>query len=640
MKLLWSAALLLLLAGCQVKPTGPTLASGSLVARTQQQLPLPSQLPPYHELEQSFYLDGGAPQQSSQWRQLLRQIEASDLEQCQQIPWQQHLPVQLLNLSFYRYALACFRQHKDQANLTLFSQYQSYVQQGILATGDGKHGYSAFQIHSFTDAAELAGLAGMEIQDYRLELSANGNAMFYLLHLYDPAQDRLIVWYFDNQRFLHAVDGVPFPFIGLYNGWQNQLIPQSANSNAAMMTIMGYLEQINGRYRDAEKWYLQAIEQDSMQAAVYLAQLCTLQSLATPAERCQQMVVEAADKDYLPALSWLAYQHYLHSKAPDKLADIASMMAYINQRGGPGYAEISLSRFLFSKTFAPAEPAVGLKLLQQAAAQGEPNAAAMALLAQQELQPLAKPELLKQLQQLADTGSSEAAYLYVSEVMLQRDQLTPDWPRLQQYLQQSMQAWHPEAYFLFAYGLEQGWFSPTAGKTAAEQSWQSYQFAAERFYSRAMLRVGNAYRDGSLTTKNPERAAQWFLLCSRQGNVACAYNAGVMYDDGEDVEKDQDTAFRLFSYAVDQQYVPAMNRLALMYLFGVATDKNVEKAVQLLQQAADSGSLSANYYLGLLYFEGKYLPEDTHKAQQYLQRAKQHPKAAQLLEKLQQASKP
>lgn len=620
------------LLGCQTTPsTTATLTPKSLYATTTAQLPAAAQLPPYAQLYQSFLADGGALQQSMQWRSLHQQIQQTDIAQCHTVDWQQALSSQLFNLSFYRYALACFRQQKDQTQLARFSAYRSYVQQGILASGDGKHAYSAFQINNFADAAELVALADLQIQDYQVELASHGNALYYSLHLYDPANQQFMQWYFDNQRFLHAIDQVPYPFIGLFDGWQKQMIPQSASANSPMMTLLGYVQQQEQRYADAEQTYLKAIAAGSLEAAVLLDQLAHKHTTVTSRAQSLAYVVDAADHDYLPALYWLLYQRYVKYQGAQPDAEIQPMLDYIGKMAPPGEAELTLARYFLNGQFDKAQPELGIKWMQKAGAQGDKSAAAYAIVAQKELHLLDEKAAATEFKKIADQGGSEAAYLYASALMQQQQLTTADKQQAHRYLLQAEKAWHPEAFYLLAYGYEAGWFD-SQGRDAKQLAWHYYVESAERFYPRAMLRLGNAYREGDLTAIDASRANQWFLLCSRQGHVGCAYNAAVMLDDGEGVNKDRATAFRLFEFAAEQGYAPALNRLALMYVFGQGTDANINKGVQLLQQAANQGSVSAYYYLGVLYFEGKLVAQDFAKAKAYLQQAKQHPKAAQMLQ--------
>lgn len=630
---------LLGLVACQSAPSASS--KSSLYKSTLQQLPAPAALPRYAELYASYLADGGAITQVNDWREFQSQLQKTDFAQCQDLPWQQHLPAQLLNLTFYRYAIACFTEHQQQDDLQRFVAYRDYVRQGILSTGNGRHNYSAWQINTFADAAELTALAGLQVQDFQAQLAANGNALYYSVQAYNPKTNTFVQHFFDNQRFLHAVEQVPFPFVGMFDGWQEQTIPQNANSSAAMSALMGYVQLQQQKPADAEKWYLKAIEAGSLEATVLLDQLAMKHPVTTDAFQIQEFLNDAADRQYVPAMQWLLYRQLIASKEQDPLKSIQAKIDITNQMSAPGFTESMLARYLLNGQFAKANPQLGLVLMQRAADAGDLAAAAYVPVVKKEAGQLSKGEMLAPLKQAADAGSTEASYLYASELMQQQQPSAADKQQMFHYLQQAQTGWHPEAFFLLGYGYEMTWF----GDTAQEQQVKAldyYRRAAERFYPRAMFRLGNAYRLGELVPKDPAMASQWFLLCSRQGHVGCAFNAAVMYDDGEGVAKDQVTAFRLFSYAAQQGYIPATNRLALLYLFGLGTEANVSKALQLFKQAADSGNVSANYYLGWLYFDGTLVPRDFSKAKYYLEHAKGHPKAPVLLRQIaeQAASSP
>lgn len=624
-------ASLLAVAACQTKPADN--ASNNLHARTIDQLPPAAQLPAYQPLYSSFLHDGGVAVQVSDWRDFQNQLQKTDFAQCLNLPWQQHLPKQLFNLTFYRYALACFDQQQQTEQAQQFRAYRDYVTQGILSSGNGLHSYSAWQINTFADAAELAALDGYEVQDFQVELAANGNALYYSLQLYDPKTQTFTERFYDNQRFLHAVEQVPFPFVGMFDGWQEQMIPQNADSSAAMSALMGYVQLQEQKPAEAEKWYLKAIAAGSLEATVLLDQLARKYAVATDKQQIQDYLDDAADRHYVPAMQWIVYQQVLASKSPDPIANLQWKIDQINQLSRAGSTEFALARWLLNGQYSKPAPELAIRLMQKAAAQGDLAAAAYTIIAKKEYGQLTKAEVAPQLQQLADAGGTEAAYLYASELMQRKDLSAAEQQQVFRYLQQAEKAFHPEAFYLLGYGYEMAWFgTSTTQRQAAALAY--YQKAAERFYARAMFRLGNVYRQGDLAAKDANLASQWFLLCSRQGHTGCAFNAAVMYDDGEGVPKDQATAFRLFSYAAQQGYIPAVNRLALLYLFGLGTDVNVPKAVELLQQAASSGNVSANYYLGWLYFDGKHLPQDLVKAKGYLQNAKGHPKALQLLQQI------
>ncbi|KZS00368.1 Uncharacterized protein APZ42_003342, partial [Daphnia magna] len=69
--------------------------------------------------------------------------------------------------------------------------------------------------------------------------------------------------------------------------------------------------------------------------------------------------------------------------------------------------------------------------------------------------------------------------------------------------------------------------------------------------------LGNLYKAGEGPPKNLQLAHHWYLLCSKQGHPACAYQAGVMFDDGEGVSQNHQNAYRFFRYAASKDYTPA-----------------------------------------------------------------------------------
>ncbi|TXH93560.1 MAG: sel1 repeat family protein [Rheinheimera sp.] len=631
--------LCLFLAGCQQTPLKPgqpvnaVPAAGQLYAQTAAQLPPANALPDYAALYQSFLASGQAQQSAIDWRAMQQQLMQTDISQCLSLPWRQWQQQNLLNLAFYRLAMNCYQEHQQQSELKALQAYQSYLRDGILRSGNGKASYSAWRINTFADAHELLSLLGMQTQDYHAVLSSSGNSMHYEVQVYDPADNRLKTVFFDNQRYLHAIDGLPFPFVGLVDGWRKELLPEGAASNPAMMVPLAIALMEENNTAEAEALLLKAVTQGSLQAKVKLAEWCFQPALhlKTSKAQCLGWLTDAADQDYIPALQLLHLLHFKTLIAGKHQPAVTELQAYINERAGPGVAEVQLARYLLQGKLTPRDAAAAITQLLAAAKAGHPDAASFAILAQLEHQQLPAATATAQLKQLAEQGSTTAAYLYVSDLMQQPELNETERQQAQQLLRQAMLSYHPEAFYLYGYGLERRWF---AGDSMPANYY--YQQAAERFFARAMLRLGNMYSDGELVKADPLQASRWLYLCTRQGIAACAFHVGVMLDDGEGINADPAAAMRFYSFGAEQGYAPALNRLGLLYLFGKGTKADPVKAVELLQQAASKGSASASYYLGLLYFEGQQVSRDLVKARQYFEQAREHPKARYYLENWQQ----
>lgn len=608
-------------------------AEGLLYAKTVEALPSVSALPPFEQLYVSYLQSGQVHSGITAWRQMQERLNQTDLNQCLTLPWTDWQRQNLLNLAYYRLAINCYREHQQTERLKTMQAWQGYVRDGILRSGNGKASYSAWRINTFSDAHELLGLLGMQLQDYHAVLGAYGNSMYYEVHVYDPADNQLKAVYFENQRYLHAVDGLPFPFVGLVDGWRKELLPEGAKTNPAMMVPLAVALLEENQPADAEHYLLTAARQGSLQARVTLADYCFRTGIvfSTPKAECLGWLTDAADQDYIPALQLLYFLHQQQLTGGKHQQAAKELAAYINEKAGPGTAEVQYARYLLQGKLSKRDPATAIRYLLAAAKAGHPDAGSFAVLAQLEHQQLAAATGTQQLKQLAAQGSTTAAYLYVSDLMQQSQVSTAERQQAQQLLRQAMLSFHPEAFYLYGYGLEQKWFSEPEHHAAFY-----YQQAAERFFGRAMLRLGNMYRDGETVSADPQQASRWFYLCTRQGIAACAFHAGVMLDDGEGVKEDSAGAMRFYRYAADQGYAPAMNRLGLLYLFGKGTAANPAKALALLQQAADKGSISASYYLGLVYFEGKVVSRDLAKARTFFEQAREHPNARHYLDNWQQ----
>lgn len=636
LRILCSYLILLVLAACQSRPADPS--ADNLYMQQLANLPEATALPPYPELYQSYLQSPAVTQSSAAWLDFQQQVSKHQ-QSCLALPWLQQLTTQFWNLTFYQQAQQCFAatEHSTSDDAKRLREYQQYVTNGILQSGNGTASYSAYQLNNYYDAHEIVRLLDLQTVDFYAELSADNNALHYVFQVYDPIQQKFRVMYFENQRYLHAIDQIPFPFMGLVDGWKELLLTKSSQSNQILLLPQAAEALADNRLQEAVTIYQRAIAAGSLQARVKLAEMCYRQTTqgVVPEQECQQQLLQAADNQYVPALHLLHFLHRSGQFGPVDPAKMDELRAMIVSMTDAGQAELQLSRYYYNQSFVKADSSQGDYWLQQAAAAGFSDASAFAILSAHEKQQVTDQQLNLKLQQLADEGGSAAAYLYASQ-MMQQKMTTQQAKSVEQYLQQAVKNYHPEAFYLLAYGYEEGFFAD-ANKSLA---FMNFQAAAERFYPRAMLRLGAIYREGVLRPQDLIRAHRWFLLCSKQGHSGCAFNAGVMLDDGEGVPANHENAFRFFSYAAERGYAPAINRLALLYLFGKGVAADPAKAVELFTEASLQGSSSASYYLGLLYLEGKKVPQDYPKAKFYFEKADQHPHAKRYLEQWSQLTAP
>ncbi len=624
-------ALLWLVSACQTVSHSPKIApEAQLYQKTVQSLPKPAELPAYEKLYQSYLQHPLILTSSKNWQAFEQQATALDIAQCQTLPWQEQLSANFWSLSFYRLATNCFENHGATEQLKLFSAYQSYHLQGILSTGNGKSSSSAYRINSFADAHEVLRHLGMETQDYYADLNAYGSALLYVVQAYDNNDNKFKKVYFQNEPYLYALEQYPYPFIGLSNGWQRVLLPEFAKANPVLGLPLAQQAIVEKRYTDAVLIYRNAIAEDSLQARVELAELCYLAKTALKQQDCYHELIEAADRDYVPALELLLYLHHEGriANSTDKIK--ADLRQTINDMAGNGHAEMALSRQYFNQTFEHRNAKKASEWLEKAISAGHPQAAFYQIVWQLDQKTISDEKATAQFRKLANEGSSEAAYRTASRIMQDDKPSASDIQLAQTLLLQAKQAFHPEADYLLAVGYESKIFQLPQGM---DQSYmlQLYQNSAQKYLPRAMQRMGDLYLEGKLIPRNAEMAQNWFLMCARLNNVACAFNAAVMLDSGDGIPVNYQDAFSLFSFAADNGHPSATNRLALMYLYGRGVDADVNKALKLLEAAASRGSENSRLFLGVIYLEGEFVNQDLAVAKAHFSKIKHNPKAAEYL---------
>lgn len=631
-KLGFLVILVWLLSACQQNNHPSQISTEtSLFTKTIADLPAPSALPPYEELYQSYLQSKEIVGSGRQWQEFEKTASATDIAQCAQLPWQQQLSANFWSLSFYRLATNCFDHHADSERLKLFNAYQQYHLQGILSTGNGQSAAAAYRINSFADAHEVLRHLGMETQDFFAELNANGSALYYVVQAYDANDNKFKKFYFQNQPYLYALEQYPYPFIGLVNGWNRILLPEFAKANPMLGLPLAQVAVSEKRYDDAITLYRNAIAEDSLQARVELVEMCYLAKTPLKPKDCYNELLEAADRDYVPALELLLFLHHkgLIANTSDKLQ--TDLLETINEMTQSGHAELALSRQYFSQSFEMRDTEAAINWLNKAVAKGNQQAGFYQLIWLTEQKKISPEAAFLQFKQLAANGSSEAAYRTASYILQQEKPTADDIQLAHTLLLQAKLDFHPEADFLLALGYQSGLFTKPAGTDNAV-IFQLYQNAAQKFVVRAMNRLGEIYLEGTLTEKNPVKANNWFLLCARLNSPTCAFNAAVMLDNGDGVEVNYEDAFNLFRFAAEHGHPGAMNRLGLMYLYGKGVAADTKKGLQLLEAAANRGSENSRLYLGIIYLEGKFVSQNLALAKSHLAQLPNHPEALKYLQ--------
>ncbi len=127
---------------------------------------------------------------------------------------------------------------------------------------------------------------------------------------------------------------------------------------------------------------------------------------------------------------------------------------------------------------------------------------------------------------------------------------------------------------------------------------------AEKDDAAAETLIAEIYAHGLGVAVDLKRAASWYALADKNGDVAATFALGLLYQDGQGVPKNRAKAAELFKKAADAGYPEAQYNMALLYVEGAFAEPNLQKAAQLMKSAAESGIAEARYNYGIMLTEG------------------------------------
>lgn len=128
-----------------------------------------------------------------------------------------------------------------------------------------------------------------------------------------------------------------------------------------------------------------------------------------------------------------------------------------------------------------------------------------------------------------------------------------------------------------------------------------YRQAAELGEPRAMLRLGEDYRDGDGgVAKDEKEAVRWFRMAADAGNPPGMVFLGAMYLMGDGVSASDQEAVQWFQKAADAGNPSGMYNLAGMYERGQGVPLSLDKAKELYRKSANLGNTEAQRRLAQL----------------------------------------
>lgn len=178
---------------------------------------------------------------------------------------------------------------------------------------------------------------------------------------------------------------------------------------------------------------------------------------------------------------------------------------------------------------------------------------------------------------------------------------------------------------------------PTRAVSDGDSAYAAYQ--GGRFieaFARAMRRVELNNQDAAAMTllaeliiqglgvrQNLTRAAEWYELAARRGDVNAMFALGMLRLEGRGVPRDEALARDLLTRAARAGHGPASFNLALP-LLASGGERELAEAIPLLRVAAEREVADAQHALAVLLLEGRGLPRDEEAGADMMQRAAQN----------------
>ncbi|RHZ64743.1 hypothetical protein Glove_320g193 [Diversispora epigaea] len=134
-----------------------------------------------------------------------------------------------------------------------------------------------------------------------------------------------------------------------------------------------------------------------------------------------------------------------------------------------------------------------------------------------------------------------------------------------------------------------------------EKAFQWYLKSAKGGNSYGQFILGGCYRQGIGTTKDEEKAFQWYLKSAEGGNSDGQYNLGKYYHNGIGTTKDEEKAFQWYSKSAEGGNSDGQYNLGNCYRSGIGTTKNEEKAFHWYLKSAEGGNHKGQFNLGYCY---------------------------------------
>jgi TPR repeat protein len=150
-----------------------------------------------------------------------------------------------------------------------------------------------------------------------------------------------------------------------------------------------------------------------------------------------------------------------------------------------------------------------------------------------------------------------------------------------------------------------------------EEAINLYKKAANKGNVRAMVLIGNLYREGKEIPQNYQEAMSWYKKAGNEGDSYSLARIGDMYGDGLGVNQDYSEAIQWYKKAADRGNITQMFYIAYFYY----KLKNYTQAMEWYKKYYEVGNINAKNtakeWIAKMYEEGLGVEKDINKAKEW-----------------------
>ncbi|WP_193162721.1 SEL1-like repeat protein [Microbulbifer hainanensis] len=609
-----------LLGGCAAGPTGST---GSDVAATgdarfaallRQYKQQPDSVPFagfWEAYLASSQIEDTAGKHEAYLQQMAK-VDAGDLA-CTGVDWQTLTEQNFAALEPHLSAQACYESSGNEAAADFQAGAVRYLLSGILGSADGESYDTAYEIAMWDDARDIVTLAGYEVVDAYLKVTGAGQGLYYVVVANDTESGQQKKIYFQNQRAIHQLLGISFPFAGVTNAYVKRVIEPLSDQDLAAQVGKGILLDDAGKAEQAADIYLEAVGNGSQVAEYRLGLLCLKTDLQKFSRTdCADFLISSAENGYMDALVGAAYVQREGLGVEKSEQGFNQLMRAAAGKLPPGEAWLKLAD-LYAGDAGAENTAARDEALAKAAEQGSVKAEYRLLQRQLEGKQADMTSIIPAMKKLADGGYVPARVAYASLILRSDHRSKDDAEQVMEYLQSAASLSSQNANNMLAWIYAYGAFGQSDSAKAMEY------YRRSSLMPRSQRALAAAYLKGNGIPRDLSKAMAWYFLCAEGGDTECYFELGKLFQMGND--KGTEAAANMYQIAADAGHAGAQEKLALLYEQGSGVAADPDRALKLYAEAVQQGNISAALNLGDFYRDGKYVARDVGKAMELYETA-------------------